>query len=367
MIEYEREYFQWVTNHVIRKNGRVICAPTAYLAYLKAVSRRLNLLISPVNLSNLNDVEQIDLQLRSQSIMTHTISNYKTAMNHYIEMVRTNELKPTLKFQLSPIEQFRIKDLVQSAGGDVSDWKNYTDPRYCFEWSFTGPENIIIFCMWYELIQERNNLVFQELNLRETAQLKINGSQRKRALKMDSAIKKAYENHLPLRVVICAGRGDDENISSRAKKRLLDMEPWRVEAYNNETGATTLARGYNSNVQDIQIVDDTFDDLNHIDYSQLGTDGGTVSISIKSYIKRDRQVRLAVINRAQGKCENVDCGTFRGYNGFLDVHHILGVATSDRYCNCVALCPNCHREAHVSPCKDAFNNRLLHYAAKYID
>ncbi|MBU9434829.1 HNH endonuclease [Burkholderia multivorans] len=30
------------------------------------------------------------------------------------------------------------------------------------------------------------------------------------------------------------------------------------------------------------------------------------------------------------------------------MHHILGVEKGDRIWNCVALCPNCHRDTHHS-------------------
>lgn len=110
---------------------------------------------------------------------------------------------------------------------------------------------------------------------------------------------------------------------------------------------------------------DTFDDLPGMDYSLLGSDGGTVVTRAQSYVKRDPRVRREVIKRAEGKCENDACGTSRVFQGFLDVHHILGVEKSDRVWNCVALCPNCHREAHASPEQDAMNARLLSYVMQF--
>ncbi len=111
--------------------------------------------------------------------------------------------------------------------------------------------------------------------------------------------------------------------------------------------------------------DDTYDDLPRIDYSQLGSDDGLVRKCEKSFVKRDPRVRKAVMDRAKGKCENPECGNNRDYPGFLDVHHILGVGKSDRVYNCVALCPNCHREAHVSPEQEQINAKLLNFAKKY--
>lgn len=109
--------------------------------------------------------------------------------------------------------------------------------------------------------------------------------------------------------------------------------------------------------------DDTFDDLPGYDSSLIGSDNPQVSNTNKSYVKRDRRVRIEVIKRAQGKCERKECGEKRNYPGFLDVHHILGAEKSDRVFNCVALCPNCHREAHASPDRGLINKSLLEIAS----
>lgn len=110
--------------------------------------------------------------------------------------------------------------------------------------------------------------------------------------------------------------------------------------------------------------DDTYDDC-PIDYSQLGRDGGAKIEQRKSGYARDPKVRAAVIRRAKGVCERDGCPERRDYPGFFDVHHILGIGTSDRVWNCVALCPNCHREAHYAPEHDAINSRLGVYASRF--
>jgi 5-methylcytosine-specific restriction enzyme A len=110
--------------------------------------------------------------------------------------------------------------------------------------------------------------------------------------------------------------------------------------------------------------DDTYDDCPGIDFSNLGSDGSERRNVARSEVKRDPKVRRAVIARAQ-RCERPLCEEARPYGGFLDVHHILGVGKSDRVWNCVALCPNCHREAHISPDAEAINEELLLIANKY--
>lgn len=110
--------------------------------------------------------------------------------------------------------------------------------------------------------------------------------------------------------------------------------------------------------------DDTFDDCPAPDYSALGRDGGERRPVLRSEVRRDPRVRQAVLARASG-CEREGCGERRSFSGFLDVHHILGVEKSDRAWNCVALCPNCHREAHYAPYANELNEQLLKYAEQF--
>jgi 5-methylcytosine-specific restriction protein A len=112
-------------------------------------------------------------------------------------------------------------------------------------------------------------------------------------------------------------------------------------------------------------LDDTFDDMPGVDYSLLGSDGAPVIKSVRSGVKRDQRVRMAVLHRAKGKCEREGCEATRDYNGFFDVHHILRADKSDRVWNCVVLCPNCHREAHAAPDRDRINESLLVFAMRF--
>lgn len=106
-------------------------------------------------------------------------------------------------------------------------------------------------------------------------------------------------------------------------------------------------------------IDDTFGDLPGIDILLLGRDQASRFQSTVSKVARDHKVRKAVIDRCGGHCERPGCGASRSYDGFLDVHHILGVEVSDRVWNCIALCPNCHRDAHFSMDREALNDSLM--------
>jgi len=112
------------------------------------------------------------------------------------------------------------------------------------------------------------------------------------------------------------------------------------------------------------VVNDTFDDCPVVD-SALGRDAGAKVLQTRSGYPRDPKVRAAVLRRASGACERERCGERRDFAAFLDVHHILGVGNSDRVWNCVALCPNCHREAHFAPDSDAINRALGKYASRF--
>ncbi len=109
---------------------------------------------------------------------------------------------------------------------------------------------------------------------------------------------------------------------------------------------------------------DSFDDCSFDPYS-LGRDETARMTQMKSGFPRDPRVRKAVVLRSNGTCERRGCRQARDFPGFLDVHHILGVGTSDRVWNCVALCPNCHREAHCAPHHEAINRDLLDFAMAY--
>lgn len=133
-----------------------------------------------------------------------------------------------------------------------------------------------------------------------------------------------------------------------------------ADALWNWPGVADLVKG---SVAASKADDDTFDDCPLPDFATLGADGSTRHDVVRSEVRRDPKVRQAVLARATG-CERPGCGANRPFVGFLDVHHILGVERSDRVWNCVALCPNCHREAHFAPDAEEINRSLLGIAGQ---
>lgn len=89
-----------------------------------------------------------------------------------------------------------------------------------------------------------------------------------------------------------------------------------------------------------------------------------VRFSIAQYRQRCKLVKQYAMARAAGRCEA--CGNPPPFvndagNGFLEVHHILRLADDglDALENVAAVCPNCHRRAHYSADRVAFQAKLL--------
>ena len=149
----------------------------------------------------------------------------------------------------------RVIDLVQATGINTSDWANCiggkekaaSNPKYCYNWVFIEPQRkLVVLCLWFENMQERDGAIMQVLNPRESARYSNHAVARHRALDMDRAIQMAFGDKLPIRVVILNGKRrdrDDPNAEcSHVEKRLLDEVSWAVTTYNSNTGECTLTR-----------------------------------------------------------------------------------------------------------------------------
>ncbi|MDX2043597.1 MAG: HNH endonuclease [Acidobacteriota bacterium] len=82
------------------------------------------------------------------------------------------------------------------------------------------------------------------------------------------------------------------------------------------------------------------------------------------YRVRSQAIKLYVLKRSGGVCEG--CGEKAPFrrddgSGYLEPHHTTRVADDgpDHPGYVIALCPNCHRRAHYSMDRKAFNNRLV--------
>ena len=78
----------------------------------------------------------------------------------------------------------------------------------------------------------------------------------------------------------------------------------------------------------------------------------TEIFAITKIFKRNPDVVVEVLKRANGVCEHCDSISpfFRSKDNtpYLEVHHKVQLSNGgeDTVENAIALCPNCHREAH---------------------
>lgn len=97
----------------------------------------------------------------------------------------------------------------------------------------------------------------------------------------------------------------------------------------------------------------------------------TATASAITQYKRVTAVKSWVLQQAQGKCESCDQpAPFNGSDGepFLEVHHVRQLADngSDTVENAVALCPNCHREAHYGENSKSFISRIYERVTRLV-
>ncbi len=140
---------------------------------------------------------------------------------------------------------------------------------------------------------------------------------------------------------------------------------WEMHLNSVSLGVVRISRPSKGVPIKSDSTDDTMDDLKGAEIDDLGSDGAAKKERIASGVSRDPAVRRAVIKRSKQICERPGCGSGRDFPGFLDVHHIFGAENSDRVWTCVALCPNCHREAHYSPENKKINRQLRIVAERF--
>lgn len=268
--------------------------------------------------------------------------------------------------EIKPIRRQRLIDLVKAAGIDVSDWKNFkggkkkeaSNPRYCRNYSFFGPNNVTVVTLFHNSMKEKDGSVvvrnaIKDTNMRQFASKK-KGQEKRRALEFDGAIQRAYENRLPIRVIVCDGKRRSENQTggkaSHVSKRLLDPISWTVSEYNRKTGDCTLVRGTHRFVDQFSVQSEPIRKPEKRD------------ISGQTYV-RNPIVRSNVLLRANGKCEWCEERGFLMADGeiYLETHHVVPLSEDglDTEKNVAALCPNHHREAHHGIKKAQMRKRLL--------
>jgi hypothetical protein len=89
MIVNESQYRLWIVEHGVGQKDRVASSPDSYISYLNSVSKSLGEDISPSVLSSEADVDAIAARITDKAV--RTVQNYKTAMHHYVEMVKSTQ------------------------------------------------------------------------------------------------------------------------------------------------------------------------------------------------------------------------------------------------------------------------------------
>jgi 5-methylcytosine-specific restriction protein A len=271
--------------------------------------------------------------------------------------------------QIKPISRQLVMDLVQDAGLDVSDWKNFrggkaraaSNPRYCYEWAFVEPGTMVVLNLWYENMRAVRGRIFQKINPRKRALAAAESSSaavwKTRAGKVNQAIQTAYRQRLPVRVIVCDGKmrraGDPEAKASQVQRRLLDSTAWAVTSYDWATGECSLERGVVPSSPTEFPVDEELE----------GFEGSSRK---RFVIHRRREAKMRGLKIAEALrcsngrlvCEVPNCGFdfLSRYGtlgeGYAQVHHKLPLSAAPkegrkvRLQDLAVVCANCHAMIH---------------------
>jgi 5-methylcytosine-specific restriction enzyme A len=265
---------------------------------------------------------------------------------------------------LRPHSRRLVMDLVAEAGLDVSDWPNYkgkhpaSNPKYCYEWVFSGDDRIAA-CLWFDNLKtDASGEIIQKVNLWSIIKRHEDKGGRptvvRRARTLDEALQRAYGERLLVRAIIVDGDQadleEDEGQSSIVKTRLLDAEPWCVSEYDWKTGECVLVRGATAP----KYIDQFTPEITK-DSQRLLRQGFAY--------ERNPEIRNAVLRRAAGCCEYCGANGFEAVGGsiYLETHHVVPLSEkgSDSTGNVVALCPEHHRQAHYGKDRELIQQVLL--------
>lgn len=265
--------------------------------------------------------------------------------------------------EIIPTERQLVMDLVREAGVDVADWANgrggksraAMNPRYCYEWSFVEPGKLVVLNLWHAEMRESQDTVSIALNLKKVSERET--PRRKLWAKaMDNAIRTAFSDGLPVRVIVLEGqrRNIDNAKATRASMRLLDPTLWAVTEYNSSTGACTIVRGGLAIAAEQPPPDEILD----------GFEGAARRRFVR-HRQREAKLRLAKLAEARQRnkgrllCEVARCGfDFSERYGdlgknYAQVHHLEPLSDAPDTGRRTTLdmlavvCANCHVMIHV--------------------
>lgn len=266
--------------------------------------------------------------------------------------------------QLKPTRKINVIDLLDQAGVDTSDWKNFDgdhpsqNPKYCYNWSFEQPGEFIVVCLWLEDIRPSANTLVHDENIRlRDGRLGGKGASvwKRRAREFDSHIRLAYRLALPVRVIVLDGvrrdHLDPDSATSKVGTRLLDPVAWAITQYDQETGDCLIVRG----ASPIENVDEESPE-----YDGFEVEARKLFVLHRRRERSLRATKLEAVIRENGAlvCEVPRCGfDFKARygdlgEGFAHVHHLLPLSQAPKDGRSISLkdlavvCPNCHAMVH---------------------
>jgi 5-methylcytosine-specific restriction enzyme A len=263
---------------------------------------------------------------------------------------------------LTPKRLNYVINLVRSAGIDVTDWPNYrggeerpgANPKYCYEWAFVRPGSVVVLNLWMHQLEELAGEILWRINLRKFAK-DVTPIRHRRARKFREAIKTAFEEGLPVRVILCKGADGVQSNTNSVKARELDYVNWAVTEYDEETGNCTISRG----ATPVSGVSEETED------QAEGFEGAKTRAWLRAHRQREGKLRQQKIAQVQKKnngrlrCEVPKCGfDFEARYGpigagYAHVHHIEPLSAAPNEGRRVSLsdlavvCANCHMMIHI--------------------
>lgn len=292
---------------------------------------------------------------------------------------------------LRPTRRRAVIDLVAHAGIDTKPWfvkKDGTaaatprsNPAYCYNWAFGGGNEPSLACVWHASLRIEGEHIVMRGNLRDLAiRLERIASDPKesekrrerarpqagRARQLDELLAAAASANQPMRVVVNEGDMADESRLgedvSTVRVRHLDPMEWNVLSYE-ATGRFELQRKPTTpSPPPAQVIPP--DVPRYADQHDLvGSDTPQRVEVVGTATKRDRAVRLRVLERAEGHCEHCGEPGFTLPDGrlYVETHHVelLANGGADRVWNVVALCPSHHREVHYGSASGELRLHLM--------
>lgn len=268
---------------------------------------------------------------------------------------------------LKPIQKLRVMDLLHDAGIDVSRWgDNFrgnvpaANPKYCYNWSFEQPGELVALCLWHNSLEVvSGNVVFRREPKAYATMANVPGAVQwnARDAQFAQGLETAYRQQLPIRVIVVDGkrRGatDPNPKASQVETRLLDPTSWAVTQFDEATGRCVLVRGILPELPISASPD-----------AELSWFEGRQRVSFILHRHREEKARRSKIadakarNKGQLICEVQGCGfDFASQygalgEGYAQVHHLVPLNKSamsgreTKLSDLAIVCANCHVMIH---------------------